>query len=52
MQTEAMTMKYQFLFFFHEAILSRARWRDFFIDKCAERIRVLVVYEAHIVSMW
>ena len=45
------TGKYQLLFFTPEAILSRGRWRDFFMDKC-KRIRALVVDEAHTVSMW
>ena len=52
MQTEAMAGKYQLLFFTPEAILGRGRWRDFFMYKCAERIRALVVDEAHTVSMW
>ena len=44
--------KYQLLFFTHETILNSRKWIYFIQEKCADRLKAVVVDEAHTVKMW
>lgn len=44
--------KYKLLFFTPEAILNCGKWRHFIRETCTDRMKALIIDEAHTVKMW
>ena len=44
--------KYRLLFFTPETILNSRKWIYFIQEKCADRLKALLIDEAHTVKMW